>query len=289
MKKILGITLSMTISLMAEVITMTPYGGVIKYDSDYAKSYKDKASLGGLHTTIGNLNYLVEFDYAHLQTQYKSYNPALADLKQDDISLIYGHYYTTMMYRIGVHYINTTDVQLNNGVAVVTTLGGYKWIGYNKLSYGSHGYLSYYKNGHDENYVAKSITIGQLTPYISYYAPFSYVSSNTFSISVHYQYAPSYLTKEYISFEVSDSLYYKGYFLTLRGYNGKMRSGIKDGGITVFNTLDMMRYGGDMKAGYYFSTSFSANVSYGLNNYKEYGMDEYGTNKVALISMSYSF
>ena len=290
MKKLLLALISMGgLNLAADVVSLTPYYGQISYDSSYAKSYKDTAKLGGIHASVGDLSYLVEADYSHLQTRYKRYSPPLKDLKQDDATLVYGHYGVSSMFRIGGHYIATNDVQLGDGVVAIATLGAYRWFGYSKVSYGTHLYDSYYKKAHDENYVSKSVNIVQLSPYISYYKPFSYVSSNTLSVIVDYQYAKEYIKQHYASLQVSDTLYYKGWSVTLSGYYGETRTLVRDGGITVFNTLDAMKYGANVKLGYTMGKNFTANLSYGQNTYTEYGLTQEGTNQVALASCVLSF
>ncbi|MFK5938368.1 MAG: hypothetical protein QM497_08230 [Sulfurimonas sp.] len=60
MKKILiGITL-LAVSLVADVKMILPYVGVIDYDNNSIASAKDSAKLFGIHSSIGDLSYLVE-------------------------------------------------------------------------------------------------------------------------------------------------------------------------------------------------------------------------------------
>ena len=78
-----------------------------------------------------------------------------------------------------------------------------------------------------------------------------------------------------------------------------MKTGVKDGGATVFNTLDLMKTGYGLKLGYFLSGGLVATLSYDANVYREY--DENGVttgtptitqdaqNAVALVSLSYSF
>ena len=73
-----------------------------------------------------------------------------------------------------------------------------------------------------------------------------------------------------------------------------MRTGVKDGGATVMNSLDLMKDGFDVKMGYYLSASAIISLSYGENNYQEYtafpaSLLEDGTNSVATIAYSQSF
>jgi hypothetical protein len=288
MKKLLVTTTLIASALMAEVTTITPYGGTIDYGNDATKSFKDKATLLGAHMSIGTLDYLLEADYSHIATKY--IDTTIPDLKQDDITLAYSKYNAKTMFKVGVHYINTNDKQLDNGVTGIVALGAYKYFGYDKLSYGVEGYYSYYKNGHDENYLeSKKINIFQETPYISYYKSININWGNTFTLKGYFQQAQNYVKKNYSSFEVSDTLFYKSFFATLIYYNGEMRTGVKDGGMTVFNTLDLMKNGYSTKLGYYITKNAVASISYTQNTYTEYGLVVDNTNSVAIASLNYSF
>jgi hypothetical protein len=73
-----------------------------------------------------------------------------------------------------------------------------------------------------------------------------------------------------------------------------MKTGVKDGGFTVMNTLDLMKDGYDVKIGYYISAGAIMTISYGENNYQEFDtttaslLDD-GTNSVAVATFNYSF
>lgn len=294
MKKILtlGAVFVVTSSLMAKVSTVLPYIATIDYGNDSTKSVKDRATLFGIHASQGDLSHLVEIDYSHIKTKYK--DRAITDLSQDDISLAYGKYFPKFMYKVGLHYISTNDDQLNNAIVAITSVGGYKYIGYyDKVSYGLEGYYSYYKDGHDENYVAKKIGIFQATPYISYHKAINVNSANTFVVKGNFEYSSDYVKHNYASYEVSDTLFYKKFFTTLKVYGGEMRSGVKDGGFTVYNTLDLMKRGGEVKVGYYIKPNIVADISYGVNKYSEYDVagtiTADNTNSVAVASLSYSY
>jgi len=45
------------------------------------------------------------------------------------------------------------------------------------------------------------------------------------------QIAPNYIKKTYFSYSVSDTIFYKSFFIVLRGYGGKMRTGVKNNGL----------------------------------------------------------
>jgi hypothetical protein len=292
MKKIVLGSVLLASSVFAEVVTVLPYGGIIDYDSDSAKSVKDKATLAGVHASVGTLKYLLEADYSHIRTKYK--DSSISNLNQDDISLAYAMYFDNFMFRIGDHYINTNDEELGDANIVIAGLGGYNWDGYDKYSYGVDGYYSTYSDGHDEDFVKKSISITQLSPYASFYKYFNKDMTNTVLLKVNYQMASDYKDDNYTSFEVSDTFGYKNFFTTLKYYGGDMRTGVKDGGFTVFNTLDLMKDGFDVKLGYYLTPNATLSISYGQNNYEEYDqttfstLDE-GTNSVTVATFSYTY
>jgi len=292
MKKVILGSLLLASSVFGELVTVLPYGGVIDYDSDSSKSVKDKATLLGVHASVGTLKYLLEVDYSHIATKYK--DSTIDDLSQDDISLVYGKYFDNFMFKIGDHYINTNDEELGDGNVVIAALGGYTFDGYDKYSYGLEGYYSTYSDGHDERFEKKSITITQLTPYLSFFKSISKDMSNTLVLKVNYEIASDYVDDSYTSYEISDTFGYKSFFTTLKYYDGEMRTGVKDAGFTVFNTLDLQKNGFDIKLGYYITKGAVVSVSYGQNNYEEYdevnaaSLDE-GTNSVMVATFSYTF
>ena len=283
---------------MAEVMTVLPYVGGIDYGKDGSKSIKDKALLVGAYASVGTLDYLVEFGYSNINATYK--DSTLKNLSQDDFFLAYSKYYEKFMFKIATHHVSTTDVELGDANVLIASLGGYNLFGYDKLSYGLDGYYSYYSKGHDEGYAAlKPISVVQFTPYLSFYKAINFNWGNTLLLKANYQITSDFLKDNYTSFEISDTIHYSSLFVTLRAYGGEMKTGVKDGGATVFNTLDLMKTGYGLKLGYFLSGGLVATLSYDANVYREY--DENGVttgtptitqdaqNAVALVSLSYSF
>jgi len=293
-KVILGSVLAVS-SIFAEVVTVLPYAGLVDYDSSSSKSAKDKATLLGMHATIGTLEYLVEVDYSHLTTEYK--DSSIEDLSQDDITLAYGKYYDNFMFRIGDHYINTNDDILGDGNIVMATLGGYKWDKNDKYSYGVESFYSLYSDGQDENdplSTNKSINILQFTPYFSFYKYFDKDKTNTLTLKLNYEIAPDYEDDSYTSFEIADTFGYKSFFTTLKYYGGEMRTGVRDSGFTVFNTLDLIKDGVDIKLGYYITPNATVSLSYAKNNSEEYdivsqAMLDEGSYSVTVATFSYTY
>ena len=291
---ILGI-IFITSAIWADVVTLSPYMGMIDYSKDSSKSIKDSATVVGSSFSIGNLGYLFMVDYSHFDAKYKDSNTTTPNIKQDDLTLAYGRYYDDFMFKVGYHYISTTDEQLGDANIFIASLGKYKWFGYDKLSYGLEGYYSYYNKGHDENYlVQKSVNVIQFTPYITFYKAFNLNLGNALTLKANYQITSDYLKKSYTSFEISDTIYYNSLFVTLKVYDGEMKTGIKDGGMVVFNTLDLMKTGYEAQVGYFINNKTSAALSYENNKYREYDQSAAlitadAVNSIVVFSLSCSF
>jgi hypothetical protein len=118
--------------------------------------------------------------------------------------------------------------------------------------------------------------------------------SNTVALKMNYQNASNYVDSTYTSFDLSDTITYQQAFATLQISTGDNRTLVKDSGATVYNTLDLMKDGWSLKAGYRFTQNIVATLSYGENTYREF--DETGTtitqdntNKIAVASLNYSY
>jgi len=167
-KRILVGGLLVSTSLIAkDVTTILPYYATMNYDNSTAHSDKDNGTISGIYVSRGNLNYLLEVDYAKTDIKYKS-STGNSNLKQDGTTLIYSKYYPKYMLKGGIHHISTTDTDLGDGDTIIFSIGGYKWKGYDKYSYGLENYYTKFKDGHDENSIAKAINIIQLSPYYSF-------------------------------------------------------------------------------------------------------------------------
>lgn len=282
-KLILGTALAIT-TLLADVSTVVPYVGFIDYDKN---STKDTASLVGVHYSKGNLSYLFEADFSFFNSKYK--DSSTEDLNQNDFVISYSEYTTNYMSKLGYHYISTTDKGLGDGHIFNYTLGAYNWKGYDKYSLGLESYYSFYTDGHDENDKSKSVSIVQFTPYVGFYKAISLNSSNNLVIKLNYELALDYVDSDYISYELSDTFAYKKFFTTGNFYTGKSRTGVKDGGNTVFNSLDLMKTGYGLKVGYYIRPTTVFTLSYSKNNYEEYGGSSDISNNVTVASLSFTY
>jgi hypothetical protein len=241
-----------------------------------------------IYISRGNLNYLLELDYSKTDIKYKD-SVIKSNLKQDDITLVYGKYFSKYMFKVGMHHINTTDTDLGDGDTIIFTIGGYKWKGYDKHSYGIENYYTKFKDGHDENFIAKSINVIQFTPYYSFSKAININTRNNIDFKINYIKADDYNTKSYTSYEISDTLYYKKFFTTIKAYGGKMKTGVKDNGFTVYNSKDELKDGYNIKIGYNFKPNLLISSSYGVNNFTEFSKTEDTTSKVLTASLTYTF
>ena len=298
MNKLILASLSIASIAMADVSTITPYAGAIEYDSSTSSSLKDNAKFGGIYTSVGNLNYLFELAYSYTDIKYK--NATLENLQQHDITMKYGKYYKNFTWNAGLHYINNNEKEtyrdLGDGYVAIIGLDGYRWFGYDKLTYGVDVYYSRYADAHNDTSLTNTtaIDLWQFTPQIIYSKAININTKNTIALKANFIQANDYKDSSYTSYEIADTLGYKSFFTTLKFNGGEMKSGVKDGGLTVYNTKDLLKNAYSAKLGYYFTQKIEADISYTSNHYEEYDaaylrLLPEGSSSIAVISMSYSY
>lgn len=263
-----------------------PYFATINYDSSEATT-KDSGASGGIYFSTGNLSHLFELDYSGTNIKYKDIT--LLDLVQNDMTIAYSKYYETYMTKIGVHHLSTTDTDLGDGYTAIGKIGTYSWDNYDKYSYGLEGYYSYYKDGNDDNDLSKEISVVQFSPYYEFSKAINLNTRNTLGLKANYILSSDYDKKDYISYELENTLYYKKLFTTVKAYGGEMKSGVKDGGFTVYNTKDIIKDGYSIKVGYNAIENFSFSMSYAVNNFIEHGQTEETSNDVLVFSWNMNF
>ena len=273
MKKVFTFLL-LSLGLYGDVVSILPYAGSIDYGNDIQTSAKDRASIYGVHISIGDLSYLLELDYCAYDALYK--DKTLSPLQQNDFTAIYSSYTPSFMLRYGVHYVQTTDTQLDDGVVAIVGWGGYDFFGYDKLSYGLDFYGSYYPHGHNETQsvtqTSQGVRLAQFSPYIQYYKALNLHWGNKVSFRYNWEYGFDFQQKQYSLYEISDTLYYDQLYVTLEYYNGEMRSGVMQGGFVVYNTLDLLKRGSKIEFGWQAKAILVA-FSYMQNSYNEFSVD----------------
>ena len=255
---------------MADVNTVVPYVALLG-DNIENRDEQTRGFMSGVYASRGNLGYLAELGYSNL---VKSFG-AGENLVQNDFYLSYAKYETKYMYKLGFHAIDTNEVLLGSGTTLVGALGSYKYEWYDKYSYGSEFYYSMYKSG---------LTQLQVTPYFSYFNSISASSSNFTLVKMNY-----IVELDFVSMEMSNTFYYRSVFATLEGYFGKMRTTLRDGGLSVYNSLDLMKNGYGVKMGYYLNKNITLSASASFHTVAVYEEEVDTTNRVLAATLSYSF
>ena len=282
-KLILG-SLLLTTSLFADKTTVVPYAINVNYN---ANSQKDSGNIAGIYLSGVNSKYAFELDVAKTDIKYK--NSSTSNLKQYDYTMACTKYFPGYFVKAGLHHINTTDTDLGDGNVAIIAIGGYQWKGYDKYSYGIEGFYSIYKDGHDDNDNITKITVSQISPNFTLSKAININTRNNTTFKINYVRANNYKTKNYTSFELANTLYYKKFFTTLKGYTGKMKTGVKDGGNTVYNSKDLLKNGYSCKVGYFVKPNLTVSASYGINTFEEAGTSGNSKTNVAVASLSYTF
>ena len=281
--KIIFLVILSVISLNAEVVTVVPYSGILDYDSN---SIKSSGTINGVYVSSGTLSYLTEFSYTSTDVKYKQ---STDDLKQNEFTFVYNRYFKTHSFKVGIHSNSTTDDTLQNGSTLILGMQKWKYKGYSKFTYGLDYYNSFYGNGQDLNDNNATVTVIQFTPYFSYYKPYRRFSS-LISGKVNFETINAYKDDStYTSYELKDKFFYKKGYLELGYFGGRLRTGIKDGGMTVYNSKDIITQILSVKAGYYINRRLNTSLSYSLSNYDEYNNADDLSNSVLVMTLSYTF
>lgn len=283
MKKLVSLGLIAGALFAKEVTTIVPYYAVLDYGN---KSSKDNGNIKGIYFSNGTLNYLFEFAYSKTDIKYK--NSATPNLIQDEITAIYSNYFVNKSFKIGIHSNSTTDTDLQNGNTLIFGASGWKWLGYySKLTFGADFYTSYYANGKDLKYKTAKVRVNQISPFISYYKAYKSFL-NTITFKLNYEKISAY-DESLTSYELKDNFAKGKFYAEAEIFTGKMRTGIKDNGFTVYNSKDKYKNSYKIKAGYYLKSNLKADISYTYNKFDEFGNQKDTTNSVIVATVSYSF
>jgi len=274
MKKLIvvGLILFVT-SLYAEVVTVAANVTFL----NYTDAKKSSATTSEFYINSGTLSYLTEFDYSRTDM---TYNNSVKTLSQDEFTFVYSRYFLGYSYKFGLHMNSTTDTDLENGTTTIVGINGWKYFGYSKLIYGLDYYYSTYANGTDLNLQKKSIIVNELSGYCSYYAPFTNVS-NLVLARVNYENIEAY-EESYTSFEFVDTLYFRDTEVSLKGFFGKMQTGVRGGGMIVYNLKDMLKNEFSLNVAYHFDKNFKLNIAASQSKSDEYFGLEITTNSITV-------
>ena len=281
--KILIVGLLSATIVNAEVNTILPYSAYLDYDS---KSSKKSGNINGFYFSRGDLSYLTEINYAHTDIKYKQQSE---HLKQDELTFVYNKYKLKYAVKAGIHINSTSDKDLQNGNTVILGLNSWKYIGYNKLSYGFDFYSSIYKNGKDLNNNSATVRVDQITPFISYFKYYTNFS-NFISLKGNFEQIGAYSNeKTYSSYELKDTIYYKQTYFELGYFSGTMRTGIKDNGMTVYNSRDKITQIINTKVGYYINKNLNTSLSYSTSKFDEFNGQKDTKSNAVIATISYTF
>jgi hypothetical protein len=281
--KFILLVLISVLSLHAEVVSIVPYSGVLNYDSN---SIKSSGTINGVYVNSGTLSYLTEFSYTSTDVKYKQ---STDNLVQDEFTFIYNRYFKTHALKIGLHTNSTTDTTLENGSTFILGMKKWKWYGYSKFTYGLDYYSTFYGNGENLDGNKTKVTVTQFTPYFSYYKPYRKFTS-LISGKVNFETINAYTNDtSYTSYELKDKFFYKKGYLELGYFGGKLRTGIKDGGMTVYNSKDIITQALSAKVGYYINTKLNTSLSYTSSTYDEYKNADDLTSSAIVMTLSYTY
>ena len=268
-KILLGLILIISFA-KAEVNSFMPYFATLDYDS---KSAKNSGTVNGFLFSTGTLSYLTQIGYSHTHMKYKN---TTDDLTQDEITFIYNKYKLTYATKIGIHTNNTTDTDLMNGNTIILGISKWKYFkNYSKLTYGIDYYNSLYVNGHnllkaDANNTM-SIRAHQFTPYFSYYKPFK-TFSNILNVKYNYEDIKAY-NKTYSSYQIKNTIYKGRYGFGITYMGGKMQTGVKKGGMVVYNSKDIITRSIGIDATLFVNKKLNTNLSYTSTTADEHQVD----------------
>ena len=293
MKYILWVLLLLNNMLFAEVLTLSKYDERIHYYKNDAYSMVEGASINGFYVSYGDIDYLLEFDISHTHVDFKQ--NYINDFNQDDYTAMFSGYYPEFMYKFGVHFIDTDDLNLGNGMVLVGGVALYDKNQYAKV--GVDSYWSHYQEGYTYKGTKGVVDIYQVSPYLEYTHIVSKNFRNNIKSTLTYINSAAYEQEDYISYAIEDTIFFKMVQLKAKAYTGEMKSAVTDGGLTVYNTKDLMKKGYGFALGYNLTNAFKINLSYDVHTFEIpdlYTINDLTTNEdvmnnVGILSFSYSY
>lgn len=280
-------------------MTLLPYFGTTINDTLDTKSLKNSTGYFGLYASYKGEHNQFDFAYNYAKTIYKS-GSILSDFNQQDFTIKYTHRVEKTLFLIGLHSIHNTEnsVYTDLGSGYVGFIGFEEVNQYEnqKLSYGIEAYYSIYTKAHAETSrnTTTAIAIAQFSPYITHSIDLSPSVRNDFTLRTNIINAAQYTTRNYLSVEAINTMYFNNTYLTLHYLGGKMRSGITNEGLTVYNNKDLYNGIYNITLGYFEASALSFDVSYALSTFKEFNPDTLlllpsGTSSTILGSIRYQF
>jgi len=260
------------------------YYNDLSYNSN---SYKKNEVVKGVYTNSIIDNHIFEFNYFTTTIDFKS--PIDKDIKQEDLVLTYAYGFKNLLFKGGFHNINTNDNVLRDGYVISTGISASKLFNQDILTYGVEFYISKYKNGTNLENINKNITAYQLSSFINFSKIIKQgVVTNT-SLKINMQKINNYSNSSYNSFEFKNSLFYNKYYTVATYLDGEMRTGVRNEGLTVYNSLDKIKKQLNLTVGYSFTNYLDIDITYGKLYIDEYNGNDNVEAKKLRIAISYLF
>jgi len=273
MKKLLLAGMLSVSAMAATSYTTSLYGGYIDYSGT---TTKDEGSVNGIYLSLFNSPFKIEMDVEETNIDYK-YN--ISDLTQGDYTIL-AHYYQgyNLDYKMGIHYIDSTDEETDGGIIYTLGILYYKTYAYN---YGVDIHYSDYSN------LDTSPKILQFIPKAGFNFGNYYSAIGSFYAEMKYYYIQNLDTdKSYSSgsFELSN---YNGKFTTTIGFwSGERIYAVDNGGFIVNNLSSKQTRGIKFSESYKINKLSSIKYEYSNTEFKENGDAK---SNVHLLSYNYSF
>ena len=253
--------------------TLLPYIGIIDYSKGTTK--KD-GYVKGIYFSIFNSPFKTEIDVEQTSISYKDNT---SDLSQNDFTFL-EHYYQgyNLDYKLGVHYIDSTDKLTDGGMIYILGILYYKTLLYN---YGIDVYYSNYSN------LDTSPKILQFTPKAGFNFGNYYSLFGSFYIEVAIDYIENLdIDKTYKSTSLKINNYNGNYTTSISFWNGDRVYAVENGGFVVNNIGEVQTKGFKFSESYKLSKKSLIKFEYSNTTFVETGDAE---SRVYVLSYSYSF
>ena len=256
-----------------------PYAGYIDYSGE---TTKDNGSVVGVYLSALESSWKTELDVEHTII---SYNDNTSDLKQNDFTLLV-HYYEgyNFDYKLGIHYIDSTDKVTDTGKIFMAGILYYETLKYNV---GIDIYYSDYTNQ------STSPRLYQVSPKVGFnFGDYNsaigsfYTEAKVDYIKVGHNREDNDLKNNYTSFELTLNNYNGAFTTSLNGWIGKRSYAIENGGFIVNNIGNEQTGGFKVSESYAINKISSAKLEYAYTTFKDTGDAKSNT---FLASYSYSF
>jgi len=265
-------------------VTVMPYLGYIDYSG---ATQKQSAVVGGIYTSIYSAPSKWELAAEHTRIRY---DQGLPKLNQTDLTALYTRYRGYhWAYKIGAHYIDSTDKATDNAFTAILGINNYTYLQHNM---GLDLYYTHYHN-HDDATPWSSMNVWQARPYAGFnfgnytgkYGSF-YLEAEYDAIVIPDASAKGYKSS-YHSAGLSLSHYQGKWSQTLKGWVGQKIYSVNNGGFTVYNLGELYKGGLGASLSYSATPRTTFKLQYEYNRFENRGAKAHSNTLVALISHTF--